>query len=140
MSAVKHRGSVAEVAIRRRLWFNGLRFRVHTTIPGKPDLVFLRQRIAVFIDGDLWHGNSWRVRGLESLAAQFPSNTAWWIHKITGNIERDAEVNQRLAAEGWRVLRYWESTVLSDPNGVAEAIAGHVQPNKQPLVQLPPTS
>jgi len=140
MSAVKHRGGVAEIAIRRRLWLNGLRFRVNTALPGKPDLVFLRQRIAVFIDGDLWHGNSWRVRGLQSLEAQFPSNTEWWTHKITANIERDARVNERLAMEGWRVLRYWESTVLSDPNSVAEEIAAHVRPNRVPLVPLPPTA
>lgn len=122
MSAVRNRDSTAELAIRRRLWANGLRYRLTARLPGRPDLVFPRQRIAVFIDGDLWHGNSWRVRGLPNLEAQFPNRTEWWVSKITRNMERDRQVNEQLAAEGWTVLRYWESEALADPNDVAERI------------------
>lgn len=127
MSAVLNRDSTAELAVRRRLWINGLRYRLNSKLPGKPDLVFPSQRIVVFIDGDLWHGNSWRVRGLPSLEAQFPSRTAWWVAKITRNMERDREVNEQLAAAGWTVLRFWESDALSDPNVVARLIAARVR-------------
>src|SRR4051812_46193976 len=107
MAAVRNRDSTAELAVRRRLWANGLRYRLNAKLPGRPDLVFPSQRIVVFIDGDLWHGNSWRVRGLPSLEAQFPTRTEWWTSKIRRNIERDREVDQQLSGTNWGVLRFW---------------------------------
>jgi len=126
MGAVRSRNSTAELAVRRRLWANGIRYRLNVKLPGKPDLVFLGRKVAVFIDGDLWHGNSWRVRGLPSLEAQFPTRTEWWVAKIRRTMERDEEVNDQLARAGWTVLRFWESDVLTDPNAVAQAIAAQV--------------
>ena len=122
MAAVKHKGSTAELAVRRRLWANGVRYRLNVKLPGKPDLVFPRARIAVFIDGDLWHGNSWRVRGLPTLEAQFPNRADWWVSKIKKNMDRDQAVNEQLRAAGWTVLRYWESEVLASPNQVTQEI------------------
>ena len=122
MAAVKSKGSTAELAVRRRLWANGVRYRLNIKLPGKPDLVFPKQRVAVFVDGDLWHGNSWRVRGLPSLEAQFPNRTEWWVSKIRRNMERDREINERLTGDGWTVLRFWESDVLADPNAVAAEV------------------
>lgn len=136
MSAVRNRGGAAELAIRRRLWANGLRYRVRSRLHGRPDLVFPGARLAIFIDGDLWHGNSWRVRGLPSLEAQFPTRTEWWVAKIRRNMQRDLEVNALLRAAGWTVLRYWESAVLEDPNGVAREIAERV--HGRPLADFVP--
>ncbi|MFN8636009.1 MAG: very short patch repair endonuclease [Chloroflexota bacterium] len=127
MRAVKHRDSTAELAVRRRLWANGLRYRLGMKLPGKPDLAFPAQRIVVFIDGDLWHGNSWRNRGLPSLEAQFPTRTEWWVAKIRRNMERDSEVNAQLAAAGWTVLRFWESETLTDPNRVTRSIVERIR-------------
>lgn len=127
MAAVRNRDSTAELAVRRRLWANGLRYRLDAKLAGRPDLVFPSKRIAVFIDGDLWHGNSWRVRGLPSLESQFPNRTEWWVAKITRNMQRDREVNDQLAAHGWTVIRFWESDTLTDPNGVARAIVAAVR-------------
>lgn len=127
MATVRNRNSTAELAVRRRLWANGLRYRLHAKLPGRPDIVFPGSRIAAFIDGDLWHGNSWRVRGLPSLEAQFPNRTEWWVSKIRRNIERDSEVNRQLEQSGWTVLRYWESAALADPNAVARGIATRVR-------------
>jgi DNA mismatch endonuclease (patch repair protein) len=139
MSAVRNRNSVAELAVRRRLWANGLRFRVRTSLPGKPDIVFSRQKQVVFIDGDLWHGNSWRVRGLASFEAQFRSNAEWWVAKIRRNIARDREVEKLLASEGWIVHRYWESDVLSDPNQVARQVAKLVRGTELNFRDVPVT-
>lgn len=136
MSAVRDRDSIAELAIRRRLWANGFRYRLRAKVIGKPDLIFRRQRIAVFVDGDLWHGNSWRVRGLPSFEAQFPTNTAWWVAKIRRTMERDAAVNQALSEQEWTVLRFWESDVLAEPDRVAHAIANAVKPDR-PYAPLP---
>ena len=141
MAAVRHRDSVAELALRRRLWANGLRFRIRSELPGRPDIVFPSQRIVVFVDGDFWHGNGWRVRALPSLEAQFPSNTAWWAAKIRGNVERDASVTETLRSLDWKVVRYWETDILADPNGVARRIAAMVRGSEpRDFTYLPPTA
>ncbi len=123
MARVKNKDSKAEMAIRRRLHAMGLRYRLHYRIVGRPDIVFPARRVAVFVDGDFWHGNAWKLRGLGSLAELFPTRTEWWVAKITHTMERDAEVTRLLAEEGWTVLRFWESEVLADPDAVAEQIA-----------------
>lgn len=127
MTAVRNRDSTAELAVRRRLWANGLRFRVRSTLLGKPDIVFSVAKIVVFIDGDFWHGNAWRVRGLESFEAQFKSRSDWWIAKIQRTMARDRQVSQGLTEQGWTVLRYWESETLANPNRVAGEIATAVR-------------
>jgi DNA mismatch endonuclease, patch repair protein len=123
MAAVRSKNSRAEVALRRELHARGRRYRLHAKdVPGRPDVVFRPQRLAVFVDGDFWHGNAWRVRGLPNLEAQFPNRTEWWTAKIRRNMERDEAVNQQLVAEGWRVLRLWESVVLADPVAAANCV------------------
>ena len=117
---------------------NGLRYRVRSKLPGKPDIVFLRQRLAVFIDGDFWHGNAWRVRGLQSFDQQFVNRSKWWIAKITRNIERDDEVNRMLLDLGWTVLRFWESQTLADPNGVSQRIADVIRDSGSRPFQVVP--
>lgn len=128
MSKVKSKGSKAELTIRRLLHARGLRYRLHyNKAYGRPDIVFTRRRVAVFIDGDFWHGNAWRLRGLPSLAAQFPNRTGWWVAKLERNMQRDTEVNQQLASEGWTVLRFWESDVTANANEVVERIVEAVR-------------
>ena len=128
MSRVRSRDTVAELAIRQRLWAMGLRYRVRTNLPGRPDIVFPRQRIAIFVDGDFWHGNSWRVRGLPSFEAQFVNRSQWWIDKIRRNMTRDQVVTQQLQELGWQVLRFWESDVLAQPNEVVARVVHLIRP------------
>lgn len=137
MARVRRSGSVAELAIRRRLWSMGLRFRVKTSLPGRPDLVFPRQKLAIFIDGDFWHGNAWRVRGLPSFESQFANRSEWWTAKIMRNMERDRQVTAQLRELGWRVERVWESDVLAAPDDVARRLAAIVQPNLIPPPTIP---
>ena len=127
MAAVKNKDSEAELLLRTALWRRGLRYRKHAKLMGRPDLVFGPARTAVFVDGDLWHGNAWRLRGLPSLDALFPHRTKWWVRKITRNMERDAEVTAALRREGWKVLRFWESQVLKAPERVAARVAAVVR-------------
>jgi DNA mismatch endonuclease, patch repair protein len=127
MSAVRDRDSKVELRLRRALFAAGLRYRLRPkTVRGRPDLAFIRQRVAVFIDGDFWHGNSWRLRGdssLEDHLARY-NNSDFWIKKIRGNISRDTMVTQTLRDEGWLVLRYWESALLADMlSCVSEVVA-----------------
>lgn len=131
MSKVKSKDSKAELTIRRLLHARGLRYRLHyNKAYGRPDIAFIKRRIAVFIDGDFWHGNAWRLRGLPSLAAQFPNRTGWWVAKLERNIQRDIEVNERLSLEGWTVLRFWESDVTANAEEVVERIVEAVQRNQ----------
>jgi DNA mismatch endonuclease, patch repair protein len=106
---VPSRDTKAELALRRALWSMGFRYRVNVRgLPGTPDIVFPRQRLVIFCDGDFFHGRHWRVlhKKLESRA-----NAEYWIRKIEYNRQRDRETNRRLASAGWRILRFWESDI-----------------------------
>lgn len=85
-------------------------------LPGKPDIVIPNKRLAVFIDGDYWHGNQWQRRGLSRLEEQFSNseNKQYWTHKIRRNMDRDCSATAALLSKGWKVLRFWESDVLGD--------------------------
>ena len=126
MSAIRGKDTKPELIIRKRLWARGYRYRLHHKIMGRPDLVFSGSRVAVFIDGDFWHGNAHRVRGLNSLEDMFPTRAEWWCAKIRRNMSRDTEVTASLEDDGWRVLRFWSSRVLEDPDAVADQIAAAV--------------
>lgn len=114
MAAVRGKDSKAELGLRRALFAMGLRYRVNDTgVYGRPDIVFRRERVAVFVDGDFWHGNAWRVRGFPSFDDQFRHwrRPGFWSLKIRRNVERDQDVNATLRANGWIVLRFWESAL-----------------------------
>lgn len=117
MATVKSRDSKAELALGKAMWQAGLRYRKHPKgIAGKPDYAFLRKRVAVFCDGDFWHGHGWRERGFTSWEQQFERirNGAFWREKIQRNVERDKEVNSQLLSAGWTVLRFRESEIRGD--------------------------
>ena len=124
MSQVRSKDTRPEIAVRQGLWHRGYRYRLHRKdLPGSPDLVFGPAKVAVFIDGDFWHGNAWKVREMSSLADLFPSNTEWWVNKIEGNMARDQRVTAELQDLGWLVVRFWESDILTNPEEVVEFIA-----------------
>jgi DNA mismatch endonuclease (patch repair protein) len=85
-------------------------WRRRSKLPGRPDFIFTKRKVAVFIDGDFWHGNPRTFRLPKS-------NCEYWEKKILGNRERDKEINRQLKRFGWRVLRIWESS-LSDEEAV----------------------
>lgn len=100
--------------LRRRLHRLGLRYRLHKRdLPGRPDIVFVAARLAVFVDGDFWHGHGWRERGFPSFEAQFTHlrEPDKWRSKIERNMKRDADVNLQLVEMGWTVLRVRESEI-----------------------------
>ncbi len=114
MRKVRSRNTTPEIIFRKALWSIGLRYNVSLSkLPGKPDIVFKSKRIAIFIDGDFWHGNQWRKRGLTALEDQFrdTSSREYWINKIYRNMQRDSKMTTLLLSEGWTVLRFWESEI-----------------------------
>ncbi len=112
MRNVKSENTTPEKILRRALRQNGLRFQLHRrAIEGKPDIVFATKKLAIFIDGDFWHGYQWRKRGLSALEEQFKhtKTRSYWLAKIRRNMGRDCIVTARLVSQGWSVIRFWES-------------------------------
>jgi DNA mismatch endonuclease (patch repair protein) len=123
MAAVKNKNSLAELLLRRELHARGVRYRLHAKdVLGCPDIVVRKRRVAVFVDGDFWHGNAHKRRGLAKLDDLFPTNKEFWVAKISRTIARDREVTDQLTASGWRVVRLWEQNILDAPAAAADAV------------------
>lgn len=105
MRSLKRRDNDAELAVRRLLHAEGLRYRVQFPAPNVPrrtiDIAFTRAKVAVFIDGCFWHGCP--EHGTAPRA-----NSDWWGVKLAANRGRDLDTTARLTDQGWRVLRVWE--------------------------------
>nr|VFJ66882.1 MAG: T/G mismatch-specific endonuclease [Candidatus Kentron sp. DK] len=121
MSRVRGRNTKPEVLLRRVLWAQGARYRLHAKLPGRPDLVFRGKRLAVFVDGCFWHGCP--------IHGEIPaSNRAFWEKKLGDNVVRDRRTDAILAEMGWRVFRVWTHEIQKDVAAVAERVmaARHV--------------
>jgi DNA mismatch endonuclease (patch repair protein) len=116
MRKVRSTDTSPEVALRGVLAARGLNMSNNggDGLPGKPDIVLHEERIAIFIDGDFWHGGQWRKRKLASLEAQFEETPQrdYWVTKIRRNVNRDFGNTKKLLDEGWRVIRFWESQIV----------------------------
>ena len=118
MQQVKNKNSDIELLLRKELWLRGLRYRKNVNnIYGKPDIVFIGKKVAVFCDSEFWHGYNWEERKKD-----FKSHQEFWIPKIERNMERDAEVTARLASEGWTVLRFWGKEIKNNTTQCADLI------------------
>ncbi len=109
MQNIRSFNTVPEQIIMKGLRKNGIYFAKHVkTIFGKPDIVFRRKRIIVFIDSDFWHKNP-------KIFVWPKSNIKYWSRKITNNCLRDKEVTKNLRKNGWKVVRIWESIIKKNP-------------------------
>lgn len=118
MRSNKCKDTKPELMLRKELWRRGLRYRKnYKPLPGKPDIVFLCARLAVFVDGRMWHGYDW-----EHQKNDFKSNRNFWISKIERNMERDREITQHLIEFGWQVLRFWDFETKKDVAACADKI------------------
>lgn len=123
MASIRSRDTKPEMLLRRAFHARGLRFRVSPRgFPGRPDIVFRGGKLAIFVDGDFWHGNSWRVRGFASFEEQFKhwGNSRFWTKKIRQNVFRDRRVDYQLLGQDWKVLRFWESEIQEDLDGCVQ--------------------
>jgi len=107
MSRVRNKDTAPELALRRALWAAGVRgWRLYPrNVAGRPDLVFRRWRVAVFVDGAFWHGHPDYYRG---------QSGPFWDQKIAANKARDRRVDADLAGSGWAVLRFWDFEIQHD--------------------------
>lgn len=114
------KGSAAEMMLRRALWGRGHRYTLHSRrLPGKPDIVFTRSRVAVFVDGDFWHGRNWKDRR-NRLARG--TNADYWLSKIQYNMARDRRNTIALKRDGWFVVRLWEGAILTKPEQAVQKV------------------
>ncbi len=111
MKRIKSKDTGPEVEFRRRFWRKGYRYRVNDNrLPGKPDIVFWRQKVVVFVDGEFWHGYKWHDK-----KPKIKSNREYWIPKIEANMERDKRNTKLLKQMGWTVFRFWEHEIKKQP-------------------------
>lgn len=107
MRSIKGSGTKDEIRLAKALWHLGYRYRKNDkSVFGKPDLVFKKHKIAVFVDSEFFHGKDW-----ETEKFKIKSNQDFWHKKIARNIERDQEVNKYLIDNNWQVLRFWSKDI-----------------------------
>ena len=118
MQAVKNKDSHIEVVLRHAIYHRGYRYRKnYMEVFGRPDIVFTKEKIAVFCDSEFWHGYDWEHRKQD-----FKSRQDFWVRKIERNMERDREVTANLEANGYLVLRFWGKRIKSDLDTVVNEI------------------
>lgn len=109
MSRIKGKNTSPELILRKELTAAGLTcYRIHYGLPGHPDIVFVGKKLAVFVDGDFWHGYLWKKKN------RIPPKK-YWQAKISSNITRDKKINKLLKNKGWTVIRIWEHELRSAP-------------------------
>lgn len=122
MSANKGKGTKLELLFGKLLWNAGVRYRKNDkTVFGKPDFVIRKMKIAIFCDGEFWHGRNWEERKNDH-----KSNCDFWHSKIERNIKRDKEVNDQLNAEGWTVFRFWETEITKESDKCLNRILNYM--------------
>lgn len=121
MSRIKGKDTSPEMVIRRLLYSRGIRgYRIHYPLLGKPDIVFIRKRLVIFIDGCFWH------KCPECFTIP-QTRTKFWLDKINKNVERDRIITKKLTDDGWNVLRFWEHEVRKNPEDVVGKIISELK-------------
>ena len=109
MQHIRSKDTKIEVILRKALWQKGYRYRKNCKdIPGKPDIALTKYKIAIFCDGEFFHGKDWEVL---KPRLEKSNNGEYWISKISRNRERDDEINKKLLFEGWTVIRFWGNDI-----------------------------
>ena len=109
MQHIRAKDTAIEEKLRKALWKKGIRYRKNCKeLPGKPDIVLTKYKIAIFCDGEFFHGKDWEVLRPK---LERSNNSAFWISKISRNRERDDEVNKQLLYLGYTVIRFWGSDI-----------------------------
>ena len=107
MSAIRSTNTKDEVRLAKALWALGYRYRRNNkTVFGKPDFTFKKIKLAIFVDGEFFHGKNWDID-----RNRIKTNSEFWIKKIERNMQRDIEVNAYLQSQNWKILRFWSNDI-----------------------------
>ena len=121
MRRIRRKDTKPEIALRRELFRRGLRYRVdYANAPGRPDIAMVGRKLAIFVDGEFWHGK-------RHTAERYAEMTEYWRTKIARNMNRDLRVNGELHDLGWTVVRVTDRAVLSDVSVIADFIGDAAQ-------------
>lgn len=117
MQRIRSKDTSIEIKLRTALWAEGIRYRKNVkTLPGKPDTVVTKYKIAVFCDSSFWHGRNYESK------KPVGTNHEYWDAKIRRNMQRDEEVNKQLRALGWTVLRFWDEEINKSLTACVQAV------------------
>lgn len=131
MSKIRGKDTKPELLLRKALWAKNIRFRMHDkTLPGKPDIVIKKYRLAIFVDGEFWHGKDW-----ERKKGQIKSNRAFWIPKIERNIQKDQMANEQLRDMGYTVFRFWSEEIKKNRDACVNQVLLFIETAKE--VKIP---
>lgn len=120
MSAIKCKNTKPELLVRKFLYRNGLRYRINYKITGKPDIVFIKNKIAIFIHGCFWHLHNCKY-------SNFPkSNSEFWRNKLIENKKRDSQVERTLENQGWKVYIIWECNLKEKKDVTLNKLLGFI--------------
>lgn len=123
MSNVHLKGGKGEVLLAHALWNKGIRYRKNfKELPGSPDIAITKYKIAIFVDGEFWHGYDW-----ENKKKRLKRNRNYWIKKIEENIQRDHRNDILLKKMDWTPLHFWEKQVLNNTDYCVEMILLHIR-------------
>lgn len=110
MQRIRSKDTNIEIMLRKALWNKGFRYRKnYKRLPGKPDIALTKYKIAIFCDGEFFHGKDWEVLRPR---LEKGNNSEFWINKISRNRKRDDEVNKQLLFLGWTVIRFWGADIV----------------------------
>jgi len=117
MQRIKSKDTRAEVILRKALWKKGFRYRKNwAVLPGKPDIAITKHKIAIFCDGEFFHGKDFDTKKKPE------TNAEYWEEKIKKNIQRDQVVEADLKGMGWTVIRFWSRDIIKDPDSCVKAV------------------
>ena len=120
MQHIRSKDTKIEVLLRKALWNKGYRYRKnYDKLPGNPDIVITKYKIAIFCDGEFFHGKDWEVL---KPRLEKSNNSEFWISKISRNREHDDEVNKKLLFEGWTVIRFWGNDIKKRTSECADIV------------------
>lgn len=118
MRSNRSKGTRPEERLSGELWRRGYRYRRNVRgVVGTPDICFKRWKVAIFVDGEFWHGRNWG-----EAQHRIKSNRDFWYRKIERNMARDQRVNEELRNAGWTVLRFWDSEINASLEECADRI------------------
>lgn len=120
MQHIRSKDTKIEVLLRKALWQRGYRYRKnYKDLPGKPDIALTKYKIAIFCDGEFFHGKNWEVLKPK---LQKSNNSEFWINKINRNRERDDKINKELLFIGWTVIRFWGDDIKKNTDECIQVI------------------
>lgn len=123
MANVSLKGGKSETILAHAIWHTGLRYRRnHKALPGSPDIAITKYKVAVFVDGEFWHGENWEER-----KHKLKNNRDYWIEKIEENMARDKRNDALLVEMGWTPIHFWEKEIKKDLKRCVEKVVDAVQ-------------